>query len=97
MWALRDQGTERDRAAVRFTRNPASLLRALEQLDADATEIGHVTRATAPLWIEFPAKVLAGSSTSPLASSWLRVGSGRRISGMPRGRVGSEGAGGYSG
>jgi len=63
VWALRDQGTERDRAAVRFTRNPASLLRALEKLDADTTEVGRVTRATAPLWIEFPAKVLAGSST----------------------------------
>jgi heat shock protein HtpX len=62
VWALRDQGTERDRAAVRFTRNPASLLRALEQLDADTTDVGRVTRATAPLWIEFPAKVLAGSS-----------------------------------
>ena len=43
VWALRDQGTERDRAAVRFTRNPASLLRALEKLDADTTEVGHVT------------------------------------------------------
>lgn len=63
VWALRDQGTERDRAAVRFTRNPASLLRALEKLDTDTTEVGRVTRATAPLWIEFPAKVLAGSST----------------------------------
>ncbi len=63
VWALRDQGTERDRAAVRFTRNPASLLRALEKLDADTTEVGHVTRATAPLWIEFPAHILAGSPT----------------------------------
>jgi heat shock protein HtpX len=63
VWALRDQGTERDRAAVRFTRNPASLLRALEKLDADTTEVGHVTRATAPLWIEFPAHVVAGSPT----------------------------------
>ena len=63
VWALRDQGTERDRAAVRFTRNPASLLRALEKLDADATQVGRVTRATAPLWIEFPAQVVAGSST----------------------------------
>ena len=63
VWALRDQGTERDRAAVRFTRNPASLLRALEKLDADTTEVGHVTRATAPLWIEFPARVVAGSPT----------------------------------
>jgi heat shock protein HtpX len=63
VWALRDQGTERDRAAIRFTRNPASLVRALEKLDADTTQIGRVTRATAPLWIEFPAKVLAGSPT----------------------------------
>ena len=63
VWALRDQGTERDRAAVRFTRNPASLLRALEKLDADTSDVGRVTRATAPLWIEFPAKVLGGSST----------------------------------
>ena len=39
VWALRDQGTERDRAAVRFTRNPASLLRALEKLDADTTDV----------------------------------------------------------
>jgi len=63
VWALRDQGTERDRAAVRFTRNPASLVHALEKLDADTTEIGRVTRATAPLWIEFPARVLDDSPT----------------------------------
>jgi Zn-dependent protease with chaperone function len=63
VWALRDQGIERDRAAVRFTRNPASLLHALEKLDADTTDVGRVTRATAPLWIEFPARVLAGSPT----------------------------------
>ena len=31
VWALRDQGTERDRAAVRFTRNPASLLRSARE------------------------------------------------------------------
>jgi heat shock protein HtpX len=63
VWALRDQGAERDRAAVRFTRNPGSLIRALEKLDADATPMGGVTRATAPLWVEFPAQVLAGSSS----------------------------------
>ena len=63
VWALRDQGTERDRAAVRFTRNPASLIRALEKLDADPSEVGRVTRATAPLWIEFPAHVLGGSGS----------------------------------
>lgn len=74
VWALRDQGAERDRAAVRFTRNPASLVRALERLDADPTEVGRVSRATAPLWIEFPAGVLAGTSskaTRRLAQSLL--------------------------
>ena len=74
VWALRDQGTERDRAAVRFTRNPGSLVRALEKLDADTSQVGRVTRATAPLWIEFPARALGGSSsraTRRLAQSLL--------------------------
>jgi heat shock protein HtpX len=63
VWALRDQGRERDCAAVRFTRNPASLIRALEKLDTNPSEITCVSRATAPLWIEFPAGAL-GRSTS---------------------------------
>jgi heat shock protein HtpX len=63
VWALRDQGAERDRAAVQFTRNPASLIRALEKLDADASTILHVSRATGPLWLEFPAHVLGSSSS----------------------------------
>ncbi len=63
IWALRGQGRERDRAAVRFTRNPASLIRALEKLDANQSEITCVTRATAPLWIEFPARVLGDSQS----------------------------------
>ncbi len=61
VWALRGQGVERDRPAVRFTRNPRSLIRALEKLDADTSHVQKVTRATAPLWIEFPASVVAGS------------------------------------
>lgn len=61
VWALRDQGVERDREAVRFTRNPLSLVRALEKLDANPTNVQRVTRATAPLWIEYPANVVAGS------------------------------------
>jgi len=69
VWALRDQGVERDREAVRFTRNPRSLVRALEKLDADTTNVQRVTRATAPLWIEFPSKVAAGA----------RSRSGRRL------------------
>ena len=63
VWALRDQGVERDREAVRFTRNPLSLLRALEKLDADSSNVQRVTRATAPLWIEFPSNVVAGSTS----------------------------------
>jgi heat shock protein HtpX len=74
VWALRDQGTERDRAAVRFTRNPSALVRALEKLDADQTQVGRVSRSTAPLWIEFPPRVVAGSrsrASRKLAASLL--------------------------
>ena len=53
-WALRDSVADRDRAAVRFTRNPLSLVHALELLEADPIEIKAVTPATAPLWIEAP-------------------------------------------
>ncbi|MCJ7673495.1 MAG: M48 family metalloprotease [Acidimicrobiia bacterium] len=63
VWALRDQGVERDRDAVRFTRNPLSLLRALEKLDANPSNVQRVTRATGPLWIEFPSNVVAGSTS----------------------------------
>jgi heat shock protein HtpX len=89
VWALRDQGVERDRAAIRFTRNPGSLIRALEKLDADATAMAGVTRATAPLWVEFPAQVLGGSSsraTHRLAKELLldeRIDELRRLAQMP--------------
>ena len=63
VWALRDQGRERDRVGVRFTRNPASLIRALEKLDADPSQVSHLSRATAPLWIEFPTRALGPSSS----------------------------------
>jgi heat shock protein HtpX len=62
-WALRGQARQRDETAIRFTRNPASLVRALEKLDEDASQIGRVTRATAPLWVEFPARALGGPSS----------------------------------
>jgi heat shock protein HtpX len=62
-WALRGQARERDETAIKFTRNPASLVRALEKLDADHSQVGRVSRATAPLWVEFPPKVLEGSGT----------------------------------
>jgi heat shock protein HtpX len=63
VWALRDQGAERDRVAVQLTRNPTSLVRALEKLDADTSTIRCVSRATGPLWLEFPAQVLGPSSS----------------------------------
>ena len=62
-WALRGQARERDETAIKFTRNPASLVRALEQLDEDQTQVGRVSRATAPLWVEFPARALGDSSS----------------------------------
>ena len=39
---------------MQFTRNPASLIDALEALRDDPTQIHSVTRATAPLWLEVP-------------------------------------------
>ena len=88
VWALRDQGVERDRAAVRFTRNPKSLIRALEKLDEDRSTVSKVSRATAPLWVEFPAAALRGSSkaTRRLANELLldeRIDSLRGLAGMP--------------
>jgi heat shock protein HtpX len=62
-WALRGQARERDETAIKFTRNPASLVRALEQLDEDETQVGRVSRSTAPLWVEFPAKALGSTSS----------------------------------
>ncbi len=60
-FAVKDQVRERDRIAILFTRNPMALLRALEKLDADPSQVGRVTRATAPLWLEFPSAA-AGST-----------------------------------
>jgi len=89
VWALRDQGKERDKAAVRFTRNPASLVRALEKLDADTQQVGRVTRSTAPLWIEFPKHALGGSgsrATRRLANELLldeRIAELRELAALP--------------
>lgn len=66
VWALRDQGEQRDLIAVHFTRNPLSLVRALEKLDVDAHPTRYVSRATAPLWLEFPAGTL-GAHPSRMA------------------------------
>jgi heat shock protein HtpX len=56
-WAMRDAAFERDKAAVRFTRNPTALLHALEAIGADPQEVQRVSAATAPLWFEVPARV----------------------------------------
>jgi heat shock protein HtpX len=77
-WATRDTARERDRAAVRFTRNPASLVDALEVLDRDETEIKAVTRATAPLWIEVPRHAYGGDA--PRLSE--RIAALREIAGL---------------
>jgi len=72
-----------------FTRNPTSLIHALEKLDADASGIRHVSRATGPLWLEFPAHVLGSSSsrtTRRLARELLldeRIDLLRELAGQP--------------
>ena len=43
-----------DATSVEFTRDPASMIRALQALEADTTEIHTASRATAHLWIEEP-------------------------------------------
>jgi heat shock protein HtpX len=74
VWALRDQGQLRDRHAIHFTRNPRALVRALEQLHADQSVVKRVSRATAPLWVEFPTSLanrMSGRSGARLASELL--------------------------
>ncbi|HYF47567.1 MAG TPA: M48 family metalloprotease [Acidimicrobiales bacterium] len=63
-WALKDQGEDRDRIAVQFTRHPEALITALEKLEADQRQIRRVSRATAPLWIEVPDGVYGGAMSS---------------------------------
>jgi heat shock protein HtpX len=94
-WALRGQTRDRDRTAIHFTRNPGSLVRALEKLDEDTTQIGRVTRATAPLWVEFPAKALGGSgsrATRKLSKELLldeRIDELRRLAKLPEAGAGA--------
>jgi Zn-dependent protease with chaperone function len=64
-WALRDEGRQRDAAAMAVCRNPASLVRALEKLAADPATVGSITTATAPLWIEVPESLVVGADASP--------------------------------
>ncbi len=88
-WALRDQGEDRDRIAVRFTRHPEALITALEKLEADQGEIRRVSRATAPLWLEVPNGVYASALSSRskrLGTSLLlqqRIGRLTELAGLP--------------
>ncbi len=68
-WALRGQGAARDEAAISMSRNPASLIRALEKLAADPNDVAAITPTTAPLWVEVPASLLnagSGQALGPL-------------------------------
>jgi hypothetical protein len=59
------------------------------KLDADASRIWHVSRATGPLWLEFPAHVLGSSpsrATRRLARELLldeRIDLLRELAGQP--------------
>ena len=64
-WVMRSTAQERDRAAVWFTRNPMSLLHALEVLAKDTSEILKVSPATAPLWFEVPRRAYRSWDTDP--------------------------------
>jgi Zn-dependent protease with chaperone function len=77
IWALRDLASGRDRCAISFTKNPASLVRALEKLDADRTQLLRVSRATAPLWVEFPERAAGNSKAG--RKLLLELGLDRRI------------------
>jgi Zn-dependent protease with chaperone function len=65
-WVLRATAEERDRAAVWFTRNPTSLLHALEVLAEDPNEILKASPATAPLWFEVPTRALGRGTAGML-------------------------------
>ena len=88
-WALRDQGENRDRIAIQFTRHPEALITALEKMDAEQGEIRRVSRATAPLWIEVPQGVYGGAMSSQskrLGTSMLlqhRIGRLAHLAGLP--------------
>jgi heat shock protein HtpX len=92
VWALRDIGAERDKAAVRFTRHPRALLRALEKLHADPGQVTRVSRTTAPLWIEVPTRVLRATASPRRAERLIaELDLGGRIASL-RILVGASGA-----
>jgi len=91
VWALRSSARERDIAAVDFTRNPASLLHALEVIARDPREIDKVTAATAPLWFEVPERAYRGWDTDPKLLQMSRELLAHRITALREmARVGPE-------
>jgi heat shock protein HtpX len=80
-WALRDQGENRDLVAIQFTRHPEALITALEKLEADRSEVLRVSRATAPLWVEVPARAVRGTLSSLLLQE--RIGRLHALAGLP--------------
>ena len=88
-WALRDQGENRDRIAIQFTRHPEALITALEKMDAEQGEVRRVSRATAPLWLEVPQGVYGGAMSKRskrLGTSLLlqeRIGRLAHLAGLP--------------
>jgi len=87
VWALRGSGPERDRVAVQFTRNPESLVDALDKLHTDPSQILRVSRATAPLWIEVPTPAGATSNSERKLVAELgldgRITELRALAGLP--------------
>jgi heat shock protein HtpX len=86
--AVKGQVRERDRIAVGFTRHPLALIRALEQLHDDHTSVGRVTRATAPLWLEYPSAMATGSKWQRRLADELsldgRIDRIRDLAGIPK-------------
>ena len=74
-WALRGQGLERDAAAMAVSRNPASLVHALERLAADPAVVASMTTATAPLWIEVPDSLVVGTASGGSSRHTAALGS----------------------
>lgn len=89
VWAMKGQTRERDRIAIAFTRHPEALIRALEKLHADPTEVGRVTRATAPLWLEYPTGIVASTKWARRLRDELSLGTRidriRELAGVAKG------------
>ena len=87
LWAQGDQVRRRDLAAIRFTRNPQALVRALEKLDRDTSVVRRVSRFTAPLWVEYPSGASRGSAGARRVADVMalddRITELRRVVGMP--------------